>query len=84
MKKITYYQFMKWDGGDRHYPSNPCFLHKEDADKFIGDNRYDLFRENTVVVYESIEEYAAVNLDETKLKALAKLTDIEKAALGWL
>lgn len=82
MKIITYYQFMQWDGGDRHMRKDPCFFTKEEADLFLGDNKYDHFEERTVHIYDSVEEYKKVSLDETKNAALAKLTDIEKKALG--
>jgi hypothetical protein len=82
MKKIEYYRFMEWDGGDCHVPKDPCFLNKADADAFLGDNRYDRFDRRTVYVYESLEEYTAVSEEKTRAAALAKLTDIEKKALG--
>jgi len=82
MKKIEYYQFMQWDGADRHFPSDPCFLNKADADAFLGDNRYDRFDLKRVYIYESQEEYIAMTQEKTKLKALAKLTNLEKKALG--
>lgn len=82
MKKIEYYQFMQWDGGDRHNQKEPAFLNKEDADAFLGDNRQDYFDKKTVYVYESVDEYLEIEKEETKRKALAKLTDVEKRALG--
>jgi hypothetical protein len=84
MKTIIYYEIMRWDGGDLHNASGVCFFSKEEANEFLGDNRYDLIRENTVVVYDSVEEYYAVTSAETKQRALAKLTDVEKRALGLL
>jgi len=82
MKKIEYYQFMQWDGGDRHYPKDPAFFNKADADAYLGDNEYDFFEKRTVYIYESVDEYNEANGEEVKEKALAKLTDVEKKALG--
>ena len=82
MKTITYYQFMQWDGGDRHNSKEPAFIHKKDADRFLGDNSYDHFVKVTVPVYESLEEYEEVISGRVKAQALAKLTEVEKKALG--
>jgi len=57
MKKITFYQFMKWDGADRHYPSDPVFANKADADCFLGENKYDHFDKKTIIIFDSFEEY---------------------------
>lgn len=82
MKTITYYQFMEWDGGDRHHSKEPAFLNKADADQFLGDNVYHHFSKITVPVYESFEEYEKVSSERVEMQALAKLTDLEKKALG--
>jgi len=82
MKKIEYYQFMQWDGGDRHYSKDPAFFIKADADAYLGDNKYDRFDKKTVYIYESVDEYNEAKGEEVKERALAKLTDVEKKALG--
>lgn len=82
MKTITYYQYMEWDGVDSHLSKEPAFLNKEDADRFLGDNKYDHFAKVTVPVYESLEEYEEVSGGRVKAQALAKLTEVEKRALG--
>lgn len=84
MKTITYYQFMEWNGADDHRSKEPAFLNKADADRFLGDNQYDCFVKITVPVYESFEEYEEVSSERVKMQALAKLTDLEKKALGLL
>jgi hypothetical protein len=73
---------MKWDGGDRHYPAEPAFFNSEDASKFIADNKYDHFDVKTITIYDSLEEYYDVTGETLRRKALAKLTDLEKRALG--
>lgn len=82
MKTITYYQFMQWDGGDRHFPKEPAFFNKEDADEFLGDNRYDRFDKRTIKIYESIIDYEDHNLENIRKKALSRLSKEEKKALG--
>lgn len=84
MKKIEYYQFMQWDGGDRHHAKEPAFFDKKDADAFLGDNVYDHFDKKTVYIYESVDEYNSIHNTQLKESALAKLTDLEKKALGIL
>jgi hypothetical protein len=82
MKTITYYQFMRWDGGDRHHLKEPAFFNKEDAEEFLGDNKFDRFDKRTVTIYESILDYEDHNRHKIQEQALAKLTDEEKKALG--
>lgn len=84
MKTVTFYQFMQWDGGDRHDPTELCFSNLDDMKKYMKGNLYDKFQKRTYVIYDSLEEYNQVNMEETKKSALAKLTDIEKMALGLL
>jgi len=82
MKKIEYYQFMQWDGGDRYYPKDPAFFNKSEADAFLSDNKYDRFDKKTVYIYDSLEDYLVVRDGEAKASGLAKLTDTEKKSLG--
>jgi hypothetical protein len=82
MKIVKFYQFMQWDGGDRHRPSEPCFSSKEDADEFLGDNTYDHFEEYSYTIYDDVTEYHSTKTQQTRQRALDKLTDIEKVALG--
>lgn len=82
MKTITYYQFMQWDGCDRYNPREPAFLNKEDADEYIRDNKYDRFDQKTIKIYSSLDEYKVATDEELREQALAKLTDVEKEALG--
>lgn len=82
MKKIEYYQFMQWDGGERHIPKEPCFSNKSDADAFLDDNKHSHFDKRTVYVFDSIDEYNATKSKELRDQALSKLTELEKKALG--
>jgi hypothetical protein len=82
MKTITYYQFMLWDGADRHQPKGPAFFNKEDADEFLGDNKYDRIEKRSVNIYESMLDYEDHNHEKIRQQALSKLTDEEQKALG--
>ena len=82
MKTIEYYQYMQWDGGDRHYPTEPRFFSKKDADAYLADNTYDYFDKMTLVIYESLEDFQKENNIKARASGLAKLTDEEKQALG--
>jgi hypothetical protein len=84
MKIVTFYQINRFDGGDRHIPSDICFSNMEEADKFVSKNKYDDYVKRQFFVYESSEEYIESNSKILKEKALAKLTDLEKKALGLL
>jgi len=82
MKKITLYQFHEWDGGERHIPKDICFESIEEANLFLGKNKFDVFQKRKFTVFDSFEEYQQSKSEELKKSALAKLTDLEKKALG--
>ena len=84
MKVVTFYQINKYDGGGRYISSDICFSSMEEADKFVSKRKYDDYVKRQFFIYESAEEYNKSNSKELKEKALAKLTDIEKKALGLL
>lgn len=77
-----FYEIEKWDGGDRQYPSGICFSNREAAREFLVGNNYDTYREHKYIVYDSVAEYKENSKEKLKAKALAKLTDEEKEALG--
>lgn len=82
MKIVTLYQYHEWDGGDRHNPKDICFETKEEADRFLGDNKYDNFVKRTFIIFDDVEEYEQSKSEELKKTALAKLSDLEKRVLG--
>ena len=82
MKIITLYQYHEWDGGDRHVSKDICFGTQEEADRFLGGNKYDNFVKRTFTIFDDVEEYEQSKSEELKKTALAKLTDLEKRVLG--
>jgi len=82
MRKITLYQYCEWDGGDRHFPKDICFESREEANLFLGSNKYDRVEKKVFTVFETADEYEQSKSEELKKSALAKLTDLEKKALG--
>lgn len=84
MKLITLYQYSRWDGAERHIPTDVCFETLDEMKKFLNNHKYDSYNIRTFTVYSDAEEYTAVQSKELKDAALAKLTDLEKKALGLL
>ena len=82
MEIITYYQYKQWDGRERHIAKDPCFKYKAHADLFLKTRPHDHFDKVTVTVFDSVAEFEAVSDAKIKEQALAKLTDLEKKALG--
>jgi hypothetical protein len=84
MQKIKIYQIALWDGGDRHNASDVCFWERVDAEYYLkaGGHRHDIINTCAFTVYNNVDDYAAVHSQEVRDTALAKLTDIEKGALG--
>jgi len=82
MKTITFYQLQQWEYGDHHISKDICFETKKEADIFLGKKKYDRFERRTFTIFDSVNEYEQSKSEEVKKTALAKLTDIEKRALG--
>ena len=81
MQVIKCWDIQVWDGGDRHnhryYVSN-----KEAADEWKARNKYDEVYETEFVIMDDLSEIEEYKLHQTRQRALAKLTDEEKKALG--
>jgi len=84
MKTIRLYQYQRWDGGDRHINQDICFEDLEQMQQFLLTRPHDLYIERKFTVYADITEYELTQSESVKTAALAKLTDIEKQALGLL
>ena len=88
MKKIVYYKFMKWDDLCAEYDDTGiCFSDKEVAAAYAesGDtstSSLSYMEECVIYTFDSVEECLTSAQSETKAQALAKLTDVEKRALG--
>ena len=82
MQVISCWDVQVWDGGDR---CNHKFFvaTKEEAEKWIKANTYDSIYERKFEIYDTVEEYLEGTSKETKERALAKLTQIERKALGF-
>lgn len=82
MKSFTCWDIEQWDGGDR---CNHSFYvaTKEEAIAWKITHKYDSLVERSFVIFDSIAEYEESKSKETKERALAKLTPIERKALGF-
>ena len=82
MQIVKCWDIQSWDGGDRHYHKF-YVKSKEEAEKWKKIYTFDSVDEKTLEIYSSIEEYFETESEITKERALAKLTPIERKALGW-
>ncbi len=81
MKILTVWDIQVWDGSDRH--SHKYYVaSKEAADAWMKKNRFDRVTTKDLVVFDNLEDIEHFNLMEVRKKALAKLTEDEKLALG--
>mgnify|MGYP000491143943 CR=1 FL=1 len=82
MKTFTCWDVRQWDGGDRY---NHAFYvaTKEEALAWKVSNKHDNIAELTFTIFDSLDEYEESKSEETKQRALAKLTPIERKALGF-
>jgi len=85
MQIVKCWDIQVWDGCDRNdhkfYVSSSA-----EGDKWkekAADNRFDTVREQTFEIYDTIEEYLEGKSEETRKRALAKLTPIERKSLGF-
>lgn len=82
MKTMVVYSIRVWDGGDR---CNHRFYlaSKEEAEKWVKENNFDSYWEEVITVYDTIEERETHIKNGAKKRALAKLTEEERKALGF-
>lgn len=81
MQVIHGYMISVWDGGEHHHPKY-FITDKVEADKYMKDHVYDTCREHTIVVFESYQDIIDSDTATLRKSALAKLTHLEKVALG--
>ena len=82
MKAFTAWSIEVWDGAERHYPRY-LVSNKEAADEWKSNNKHDLIVEKNMIIFDSIKELMDFKSGEIKRQALAKLSDVEKRALGF-
>lgn len=82
MQVISCWDVQVWDGADR---CNHKFFvaTKNEAEIWTKANTYDSIHERKFEIYDTVEEYLEGTSKETKARALAKLTPIERKALGF-
>ena len=82
MKTITCWDIQEWDGGDR---TNHAFYvaTEHSAAYWKEKHQFDSVSEKTFEIYDSIKEWEDSRSQATKERALAKLTPIERKALGF-
>jgi hypothetical protein len=81
MKIINCWDIQVWDGGDRHNHKYYVAT-KEAADAWMEKNTYDAVYEKQFVILDSYEELMDYKNGEARKRALAKLTEEDKIALG--
>lgn len=81
MQVIECWSVCVWDGGDR---SNHAFYITSDKekDKYLAENKYDSAYAQTIVIFDTLAEMEEHSTKKTRERALAKLTALERKALG--
>lgn len=82
MEILKLYQLYQWDGGEREVPKNVYFKTKTECDNYKKERKHASFREVTLHIFDSFSEYKESDTESVKAGALAKLSDLEKLALG--
>jgi hypothetical protein len=82
MKTFSCWDIQTYDGGDR---TNHAFYveTEEEAQKWKEKNKFDHISETLIEVYATIDEYNEGQSKKTRQRALAKLTPVERKALGF-
>lgn len=81
MKIIKCWDIQVWDGGDRHNHKYYVAT-KEAADAWMAKNKFDTVYEKQFIILDSYEELMDYRNGESRKRALAKLTEEDKIALG--
>lgn len=81
MQVIECWSIQQWDGGDRQ---NHAFYltSAEEKEKYMKTHKQDAAVKTTLVVYDTLDEVAENDRKKVRERALAKLTPLEKMALG--
>lgn len=81
MQVFKLYSVCVWDGCDRQ--DHKFYLtSKAEADKYLKNNTYDTVREVNLEIFDTLEEWEVAENSKLRERALAKLTDTERRALG--
>lgn len=81
MQIINCWDIQVWDGGDRHHHKYYVAT-KEAADTWMKRNTYDHISERKIIVFDNLDEISEYRTGEARKRALSKLTEEEKFALG--
>jgi hypothetical protein len=81
MKTIECWSIEVWDGCDR---CNHKFYvaTEEEAKKWMENNSYDRIEKKTFVIYDTLGEAIDNDLATIKQRVIAKLTPLERRAMG--
>ena len=81
MKQFEVYDIQQWDGGSMHH--HKFYLaSKEEAEKYIAGNKYDRYDHKFLIVFDTIEEAKDNDLKTVRARVIAKLTPLERRAMG--
>lgn len=81
MKVIECWAVYEWDGGDRH--NFKFYLaSKAEADKYKEKHKHDDVRPVVLTIFDSVEESEAHDVKTLRRAAIAKLSPLERQALG--
>ena len=81
MQVLTLYSIQVWDGGSRH--NHKFYMETEDAAKeYLEGNEYDIYSRVELVVYKDKQDVMTNTKEALRARALLKLTEEERYALG--
>lgn len=81
MKQIEVYDIQQWDGGSLH--RHKFYLaSKDEAEKYVAENKYDLYNHKVLIVFDTVEEARENDIKTVRARVIAKLTPLERRAMG--
>lgn len=84
MKQLTIWRIEEWDGGEYTIPKGDYLSTKAAADEYMARNTYNVCVEQTIRIYDSLQDLEDNSKKKLVERALAKLTDEDKKILGLL
>ena len=82
MQIHTVYQ-VDFTDGDRYCRFGFYLSDKQEADTYKKSNIYSYVTEEEIIIFDTVDEYTQHKSEETKARALMKLTAEERVALGF-
>lgn len=82
MKTLKVFSVKEFDGCG-YYNHKFYLTDRSEADRYLENHKHNIVEEKDLVLFDTLDEWVQYDRDQTKARALAKLTSDERKALGF-